>query len=473
MKSLLKEALTHEMIHTQMDVSFLKKIEKELEFIKDKIILHDIRSAYKFFKADGIDTALDNINKILTERFGFNIKILYRNNSGLCTFTTYPHDYNILNDSSNDFIYSFGKYINNPKNKDIKFKDIKNIKTYDKNVDDVYNVLYKSFLSLKNTLDKSNVIIDIKNAKIHNLPKDFNVIVMMDISYMLHDKGLNRDPDNLLAGILHEIGHTFTSIEKSIYSVKNTILLMDSIRESINQEDPINLIKISYKKAFKVDLKDKNALEALVIVKNTLEGYNFADDKNFQNSRISAEQQADQFVSRFGYGAQLIEGLNKYNLLYREKSDIELVYENSNISLVIVILLLIIKFSIIMIPLLLAVISMDISNVRNYNEHFKIYDTGLRRYLRLKQDAIRQIRLLDKSKELDKYLLKRLEDTINTAEEKINIMNNEDNKNIINRFYDKIQYDSKTKKVVNMLELSESLMENDLHYLNLKLKQHI
>lgn len=471
MKTLLHEVLTHEMIHSQIDVSFLVKIEKELEIIKDKIDLYDLRSVNSFFKTEGLEKSLDNINKILTERFGYNIKIIYKNNSGLCTFTTYPHDYNILNNNSNAFIYSFGNYIR--KNKKTNFKDIKDIKTYDKNVDDVYNVLYKSFLSLKNTLDKSNVIVDNKNAKIHNLPNDFNAMIMMDICYMLHNRGLNRSPGDLLAGILHEIGHTFTSIEKSIYSVKNTILLMDSIRESINQDDPINLLKISYKKAFKVDLKDKNALETIVIVKDVLEGYNFSDDKNYQNSKISAEQQADQFVSRFGYGSQLIEGLNKYNLSYREKSDLEMIYDSSNIALVIVLIILLIKFAIIMIPLLLAVITMDITNVRNFNTNFKIYDTGVRRYLRLKQDAIRQIRLLDKNSDIDKVLLKRLEDTIKTAEEKIAIIDNEDNKNIINKFYDKIQYDSKTKKVVNMLELSESLMENDLHYLNLKIKQKI
>ena len=72
---------------------------------------------------------------------------------------------------------------------------------------------------------------------------------------------------------------------------------------------------------------------------------------------------------------------------------------------------------------------------------------------------------------MEKEFIKRLEDTILFADFKIDILSNPNSRNFLNRFFDKYQYDSTTKKVVNMLEISESLMENDLHYLNLKLKE--
>lgn len=109
------------------------------------------------------------------------------------------------------------------------------------------------------------------------------------------------------------------------------------------------------------------------------------------------------------------------------------------------------------IPIMILMVLGNKSEVQNYNKFDKKYDSEIRRILRIKQDAIRQIRLLD-GKSMEKEFIKRLEDTILFADFKIDILSNPNSRNFLNRFFDKYQYDSSTKKVVNMLEISESLM---------------
>ena len=469
----LEGTLTHEMIHTQTDIKFLSEVEDRIRSIKNFVVQEDIRNIKNLLENKDIIKHMEDINSILTKRFGFSITLINRNRSGLSTIPVYPPNYNVLNGSSLDFIKALKEYFTNPKNATKIYKSNSSIKDYDASVDDVYNSIYKSYKSLKESLDKNKVVIDLKNARIENLPKEYNVFIFIDICYALHNKGQNRSPEDLMAGILHEIGHTFTSFEKSIYSVYNTMVLLDTIREVKNskENDIVNIIEITNNRLGIKSSQKGDTISALVALKDSLDGYVFTDDKTLQNSRISAEQQADQFANRFGYGKQSMIGLSTYGTFFRMMGSVEASYESSKVGAVLILMLMLVYFPI-GIPLIITMILSDITEIRDYHRYNKAYDDDIRRTLRFKQDAIRQIRLLD-GKTIDKDIIKRLEDTIEFADAKIQILSNPDNKTFITKFYDKYQYDSTTKKVVNMLEISESLMENDLHYINLKLKERL
>ena len=479
--SLLKQAtnnielgntLTHEMIHTQTDTTFLKEVEDRLTGIKNFVIQEDVRNIKYLLDNKNIVKYLEEINEILTKRFGFEINIINRVGGGLSTLPVYPPQYNVLNGDSINFLKHLSSFFNGKDMLDKVFKKAKDVKDKDMDYNDVYNNVYKSYKSLKEHLERNKVIIDLKNAKIHNLPKEYNVFIFVDICYVLHNKGQNRTPQDLMAGILHEIGHTYTAFEKSIYSVYNTMVLLDTIRETNNNnnKDVVNILEItSQKLGFKSDKKGDTIL-ALTAIQDALSGYVFTDDKSRQNARISSEQQADQFTSRFGYGKHFIEGLDSYGYAYfRANGTLEQDYEENKPGIIVLFILLLYFFPI-GIPILIMMVLGNKSEVQFYNKFEKKYDGEIRRILRIKQDAIRQIRLLD-GKSIEKEMIKRLEDTIVFADFKIEMLSNPNNRNFLNKFFDKYQYDSTTKKVVNMLEISESLMENDLHYLNLKLKE--
>lgn len=464
--------LTYEMIHTQSDRVFIPLVLKELEYIKTSIINSDTRNGKVLVDAKDIQKSITKLSEILSDRFGFQINVIDKMHGNISTTPIYPPAFNVLNGGASKFIESLTEYFSS---KDLKYLNAKNIFSFDKNVDDVYNNIYKSYKTLKEHLIKNNVVVDNKNAKIYNLPKDYNVFINIDFTFLLNTRGLNLTAEMLLGTLLHEIGHVYTSFEKSILSVYNTVVLLDTIKESINNknEDPINIIKITMGKISgeKNLFKDRDTISALIAMKSSLDGYNFADDKFYQNSRISAEQQADQFVSRFGYAKELTEALVKLGINERMRVESDSM-SPIGILLFFILFILFVPAGAVLLVLIayLAVIS-DKSTLQDFNKYDKLYDTGVRRLLRIKQDSIRQMRLL--SKDIDKDLFKRLEDTILVVDANIKILTNSENKTFLNKYFDKYQYDSKTKKVVNMLEITEELMENDLHYLNLKLKQRL
>lgn len=474
--SLLKQAtnnielgntLTHEMIHTQTDIVFTKELEKELTYIKNEVNKEDIRSSKNFFKNVEASKALKNISNILSKRFGFSINFIYEEGCGLCTIPVYPSEYNIVTD--------IAKYYNGEnryKNKNETIMSPKDIKDFTESSDHVYQNIYKAFDSLNKKLKNENVVIDLKNAKIHNLPSEYNIFIIADIAYALHEKGLKWKPEELVAGILHEVGHSFTLFEKSIYTVKNTILLLDTVKEQLNSKNnnTDDIINITYKKMTN-KTSTGNSITTMAAMTDLLNGYSFVDDKFEQNSRISAEQQADQFASRFGYGKELVNLVASFGDNYRVKTSLEVLLEGGNIGALIIFIAAAVINPVGTFFITLGLFFMEIFGLRSYNQLWKQYDTDLRRYLRIKQDAIRQLRLYNKKDVINQAMYKRLEETILLVTTKIEIMSNPNNRNFLNKFIDKFESDSKTKKVVNMLEISESLMENDLHYLNLKLKE--
>lgn len=170
-----------------------------------------------------------------------------------------------------------------------------------------------------------NVKIDRAKAKITGLPKDYSVILEINLSYMLHNNEFvtSVSPDGylpidaLVAIIMHEVGHSFTILESTYTEYHNTRILLDTFKDNMSRgmnykqsfclayktatgEDPTNAVKDLGDEATAVYLIDK---------------YVCGEERFLcAYANIDCEALADQFASRFGCGV----GLMKFQKLINE-----------------------------------------------------------------------------------------------------------------------------------------------------------
>lgn len=478
----LQEDLTFEMIQSQTDVAFINDLRKDIEYIKNVIDVNDIRKASKLdFNYPEANAAVRRLSEVLTKRFGFNINIFLRDHLNCSTNVVVPGSFNVLN-GDNDWFDGMKEYFKSKGSK--VYKDIKSFIDFTKNIDDYYNLVYNNIKEMEKVYDKFNIVVDNKNAKIHGLPKDFSVLLTMDLCYYLNSKGVNASVDELIAIILHEIGHNFTSFEKLYYKVKNSIVVLEAIRETVsnNVKDNITALRLVSKR-LGGPVTGNGETELLIDIKNKLTG-EYGDDKFGQINRTSAEQQADQFVSRFGMGAALATGLTRTGYWVRPKYD-EL-EQQIGIAILLAIVLngyaiwilagamvsagtgaIVLISTMIFSAIFIANAFGTVKRVtQDYFKHINLYEMDYQRLLRVKQDCIRQIRMLDKKTE--KLLLENLLYNIKIVEEKLRIIDGIVEYKKANSFIDKYilnnLMDTKTKSILNINDMVQSLMENDLHY---------
>jgi hypothetical protein len=475
LRKLLDSELTHEMIASQLDVKFIDELKPKISRMKDIININDIRDnsvlLERFPEANDL---LNDINTILSKRFKFNVKILLANTKGASTNIIMPGSFNVLY-NNNDWINGLKKYYESKKNQ--TFKNLKDVNDFNKNIDDYYHQIYKNVLAMERELDKFNITIDNKNATITGLPKDFYMLFKIDFCFMLNTYGNNDFADNFIAILLHEIGHNYTGFEKAYYGVKNSITLLEATRETLNSgiKDETQILRVINKKMGIGTNGTKG--ELLLNLRNKMLP---STEEMDLLAQTQSEQQADQFVSRFGLGGTLASSLVKNSAWIR--------YSNPDMDqkladdVLIVNILSIGSFILVGSFTALGAIAVGVtvfmsgllwlhSTLKSYegkaNNFFKNkspYELDYQRVLRLKQDAIRQLRLLDKKD--DKILVNRLMDNIVILDERLSFINSimeEAKKDIFKKWMMENQFDPKSNSILTMNNLVQDLMENNLH----------
>ena len=480
------EELTHEMIMTQTDVKFLEPLKEKVNLMKMLICKNDIRSATYFSDLyPEARTALEDVCKILSERFKNNIRIYVGNDGCASTTTIVPGSFNVLT-GSNDWQENIKKHFGTKKN--TEFKDAKDFVDFSKNVEDYYNILYKNIVALDKELDKFNLKFDNKEAIIYGLPKDFIFVMKLDVCYYLNKKGKDMSAEEFIAILLHEYGHNYTGLEKTYYSIKNSVTLMEAIRETVGNgiKDEISILRVASRK-LGGSVTDGGGVQLLADVYNKYTN-NYGDDKNGEISRLSNEQQADLFVSRFGLGSSLANALTKDGIWVRYyDKNLDAQWEAAVWSGTILFIYSTLAVVATGVPLLGVIASaagmlgwwllLELFLKRylaKANKFFKTdnkYELDQFRIQRLKQDAIRQLRLLDKKE--DAVLCKKLVKTIEQLDEKIKsivLMTEEIKKNsYLKRVLIEGQFDINSKTILNMSDLIQGMMENNLHYIVTKI----
>ena len=482
LRKLLDSELTHEMIASQLDVKFIDELKPKISRMKDIININDIRDnsvlLERFPEANDL---LNDINTILSKRFKFNVKILLANTKGASTNIIMPGSFNVLY-NNNDWINGLKKYYESKKNQ--TFKNLKDVNDFNKNIDDYYHQIYKNVLAMERELDKFNITIDNKNATITGLPKDFYMLFKIDFCFMLNNKGDNEFADNFIAILLHEIGHNYTGFEKSYYGVKNSVTLLEATRETLNSgiKDETQILRIINKK-MGIGTNGTNG-ELLLNLRNKMLP---STEEMDILAQTQTEQQADQFVSRFGLGGALASSLVKDSAWIRySNANIENKLSENILLFVIVYIMNTLIFSLQSGSAFVAIMAVNVIFtagwffimgtyiylfLRMYSKqanHFlknkSPYELDYQRVLRLKQDAIRQLRLLDKKD--DKILVNRLMDNIVILDERLSFINSimeEAKKDIFKKWMMENQFDPKSNSILTMNNLVQDLMENNLH----------
>lgn len=175
-----------------------------------------------------------------------------------------------------------------------------------------------------NELDKwimdNGVQVDEDKARIDNLPPKFKAHLLFNFKGLINgtsfgNKNRPLTDREIVAIMMHEIGHAFTFISYSYKTRKTRIGFEDTMRDQLKKgSDVKSAFILAYKEHINPNINDKElANKNIVTVITTCyrDGIGTWGFDETTRSNTDAEFAADQFASRFGLGADLATGLTK------------------------------------------------------------------------------------------------------------------------------------------------------------------
>lgn len=182
----------------------------------------------------------------------------------------------------------------------------------------------KKFL---NNLENKKGTVDIKNAKLGGFFSEYVHTVYMQFYELV--KTFNMKPPEIVAILLHELGHGFYACEYSDRLATTNQVLANLSKEVAKDKTKRNpeyiykeLVKLNpeTKKEMVDDFaKGDRVVPSVGVFKYTIETITHQLD-NYKYDSTSFENLADNFAARFGYGPQLVTGLKKLHDIYPENA---------------------------------------------------------------------------------------------------------------------------------------------------------
>lgn len=478
-KSDLFYNLSTESIKIQPNDYSVQAITAEFQKIIDVLENDNTANSLVAIKNKDIAQAFVNIDNILTKRFGMKYRHIVTTNVAYACFTAPPENYSSVSKFNSDYFKFVKSLVKNTKEE--KVKTVEQIKSIEKDGFDLTYRWVESMKAMEKTLNTKGVKVDLEKATVSNLPSDYTIFAMVDISLLVST--LKLTARQITAILYHEVGHSFTHIEYSYKVINNTTSLIDSIKEGIEKKNKSlkDSLLIAYERTYNestVDLKDKNTV--LVLLKTVEKHIEY--HAGFNPSRlgtIDSEQLADQFATRFGLGDDLIIALSALNEHFKNEYQSGFAYSMMLLqsllllsALGIIITASFVGGLIFTVVIILTVLVVNI--VSSYLtggsvETDKVYDTYKRRMIRVKNDIVRQLRTNDIPKDVITALLTSIDNITNIIKDVP-----DDKPGLIDRFM--INFTSAGKRASeykNIEEITENLMENDLHVVSAKFKNLI
>lgn len=233
----------------------------------------------------------------------------------------------------------------------------------------------------------------------------------------------------IVACLLHELGHGFYACYYADRTDETNQVMADVAAHLLNKET--GDVEYIYKELSKItpSLK-KEAVDQMVNGSRVVAGANWfkitvevvrsqlVDDTYNQTA---FEQRADNFASRFGYGKELVVALDKLHVFAPDKSNsirlfVQIVSALSFIALASMVFALIATGSVVTAFIFVVYKLLFLSLYREDMQDYT-YDKLKVRYLRIRQDAVSQL----KSPSLDKQHAKALLDTIYAIDDSIKL----------------------------------------------------
>lgn len=173
-----------------------------------------------------------------------------------------------------------------------------------------------------NKANNKKGFVDLAKAKVGGIFSEYENHLFINFKELAITYGLTSS--EIVAVILHELGHAFYICEYSDRLESNNQILVSVANEIINKKKEKNLTYI-YSELKKVNQKvTEEQVDKLVNGNRVIAGYtwfkliieaagldNLTQMKNDKYDETSFEQMADNFVTRFSYGRQLIVALDK------------------------------------------------------------------------------------------------------------------------------------------------------------------
>jgi len=268
-------------------------MDESISFNERKIDYRQADKIKAMFKDTVVSKSLQNINSILKNRFGINFSV-FNTTKGNFYVITPPLDY-------------------------------KNISMAVENLDNLFPkkqkmaVLWETIASsnekkMYETL--SNIVDALKNNKIKVYTNKLYIKGLDNVDFPIYINFMQAivhrvTPTELVAILLHEVGHAFTYVEYMFTTTKNTIVLLENfIYEKFTKgKSDIESLTIALEDSgVKVDNKSAiGVLQALDIF--TIKTYKLDTKKGILN--IDFERLADQFATKLGMGDSLASGITK------------------------------------------------------------------------------------------------------------------------------------------------------------------
>lgn len=470
-----------EMIDPQLNDPVVYELNEAFEELITVSTLYKNRlvSGLDFFKnCKKTKAAIDKIDNIISNRFGFTAKHMNGAGIGYGVMTSPPIGQNVLSGDVEKMAKHIKKAAKSGKRRLDCSTGSKAVECRPEGVNDMYlnaksmlHIRDVTFDALNETMGTKGIKLDLKRARIDGLPKEYVVFFVASLEWLIHDFKLTAK--ELTAVLLHEVGHAFTHIENAYRTVQTTTLILDNITNGLNggksKLDVLHLINEDVLKMPKEDRSNNTSIMAVRVIDNFVkETYKL--HKNDLHSVTDSEQLADQFTTRFGVGRDTTSALTKMMRLEGPKHQMtEYKWLNTIIIAVLATVLVILLFIFIIPVMIYGAIVLLLGILLGGNDaHGNTYDSKYRRFKRMRNDKIRMIRTSGLSKEHIAKLIEQV-DGIDTIMDAVFEGGNEDKsllETISNRTIPSYRRISSHKQFEQLLE---DLSENELHLISAKL----
>lgn len=460
-----------------------------ISYQKDDVVVKVISDAYNKLKAESLqlqNTTFDDIGlrllelpnvkstiktleEQLSERFGWKFKFIYSPTTPFATIPVAPRVNNALGRNFSSLYEHISKSLGTYDiNKAKKIDD--QVAIIDKQDErDIYAYTKHSFDVLSKALEKDNIIVDNKNARIEGLPSDYVIYYLFNPMKLIRDFEISNL--EFAAILLHEVGHNYTFIEYSYRTAKFTTSIFEAMEESVKKGSTTRqrIKYISKKASLDIDVTDKNETESIVALYESVYRVIGSVDINNVNQSRDAEQLADQFATRFGLGKHLSSSLDKLKtVMVLEQStlffNLTLGYATFYAMFALIIgglsLVPTVFLATFIVMYALKFIGGAIINflMGTTDSHPTTYDDDYNRIRRIKVDLIRVLRL---EKELDQKAVNDLIESIDGIERLMKGVT--EHESLLAIFGDYLPYNSRRAKVSRMERKIETITENSLY----------
>ena len=297
-----------EMIDEQLNDYIIKSLSNQ--FLD--LINSGCKSNDDFFSNSNTKATINNIDNFIYERFGIRVKHIKSKGIPYACYPVAPNHTNVLNREIETQSRIMEQQLRNYESTFGKIDESKVAKDAYEDIHIIYKRLLTNRKALTEYLKSDSIYIDLRKAKVSNLPSDYLVYILADFHMLINIYKLNEF--EMIAVLLHEMGHVFTHLEYSYRVANTTQVLVDTVKDVVmkqNNSTKENL-RLVYERATKTKVspefeKMNNMTAAIYVGKGIINRTISAQDHSYTDS----EQLADQFASKFGMGGYLVTALDK------------------------------------------------------------------------------------------------------------------------------------------------------------------